>query len=197
MTEAGNFDAHYFDTLYQKDPDPWHFRSSAYEKSKYAETLRALPREHYRHALELGCSIGEFTRRLAARADRVTGVDTSLVALDEARHACAGLDNVELIQAQLPDGDWERPFDLIVLSEILYYLDIAGVERLACRLKDCAPQADMVLVHWTGETNYPLGGDEAVEGFLRSIQATDVTRSRTPHYRLDVVNAPSPNEVRR
>jgi SAM-dependent methyltransferase len=186
-----NFDQAYFDALYLRDPDPWDFRSSAYEKEKYEATLAALPRDRYGHALELGCSIGELTRPLASRADRVTAVDTSAVALEAARLACAGLNHVEFVQAHLPGGDWERPVDLVLLSEVLYYLDAQAVERVAARVMRCAPRADMVLVHWTGQTNYPLGGDEAVQCFLQHVHVADVRTFRAPKYRLDIVRAAS------
>ena len=48
----------YFDGIYAASGDPWRFASSAYELSKYALTLEALPRERYPQALEIGCSIG-------------------------------------------------------------------------------------------------------------------------------------------
>jgi SAM-dependent methyltransferase len=183
------FDQAYFDALYSQNPDPWDFRSSAYEKQKYEATLAALPADRYNHVLELGCSIGELTHLLAVRARHVTGVDTSPVALQEARLRCADLGNVDFVQAHLPGGDWERPADLVVLSEILYYLEPPGIEHVASRIMHCAPDADMVLVHWTGETNYPLGGDEAVEHFLESVRPIETMTVRAPKYRLDIAKA--------
>ena len=62
----------YFDRKYAFDPDPWGFATSAYEADKYRATLAALPRARYRRALEVGCSIGVLTERLAElRACRV------------------------------------------------------------------------------------------------------------------------------
>lgn len=182
-----SLDRSYFDALYLRDPDPWDFRSSAYEREKYAATIAAFPRQRYCHALELGCSIGELTRLIATRAERVTAVDTSALALDAARLACATLNHVEFVQAHLPDGDWERPSDLVVLSEVLYYLDTRAIEHLASRIIHCAPDADMVLVHWTGKTDYPLGGDEASDRFLEEIRRAGVVTLRTEKYRLDIV----------
>ena len=183
------FDQSYFDDLYRDNPDPWDFRSSEYEKNKYAATLAALPREHYVHALELGCSIGELTCQLASRADEVTGVDTSTIALDVARAACQHANHVTFVQAHLPGGDWDRPADLVLLSEILYYLDAPSVRELARRIARSAPGADMVLVHWTGATNYPLTGDVAADTFIAEFSTADVKTYRAPHYRLDVITA--------
>ena len=61
--------------------------------------------------------------------------------------------------AQWPEGS----FDLILLSEVVYFLDGDDVEHLAARVRGCLrPGGDVVLVHWTGETDYPLSGDAAV-----------------------------------
>ena len=77
----------YFDNRYAEDPDPWQFATSEYEAAKYAATLEALPKPHYASALEIGCSIGVFTKALAARCDALIGVDTAEKASN--RHASA------------------------------------------------------------------------------------------------------------
>ena len=37
----------YFEAIYARDPDPWRFADSAYERAKYDATLAALPRPRY------------------------------------------------------------------------------------------------------------------------------------------------------
>jgi hypothetical protein len=67
------------------------------------------------------------------------------------------------VPEQWPDG----VFDLILLSEVVYYLSREDVGRLATRVtRSLAPDGSVILVHWTGSTNYPLSGDEAVELFI-------------------------------
>lgn len=182
-----NFDAAHFDALYRDNADPWDFRTSAYERAKYAATVQALPLGRYRHLLELGCSIGELTALLAPCADRLTAVETSAVALDIARARCAAYPHVHFVQAHLPGGPWEAAYDAVVLSEVLYYLTLPAIDELADRLQRCAPQADLILVHWTGMTNYPLSGDAAAEGFRSRVPSAHWTCRRTPYYRCDVL----------
>ena len=184
--------AAYFDDLYASDADPWRFATSDYEREKYATTLAALPRARYRSALEIGCSIGVLTRQLAARAEALCAIDLAAQALDEARHRCADLGHVRFdlmrVPAQWPDGT----FDLIVLSEVVYYLDRADLAALVERVRAClVPGGDVVLVHWLGETHYPLTGDEAVELFTSSAKdwTTVVSGQRHKAYRLDVIRA--------
>ena len=85
----------HFDVLYEGSSDPWDLRSAWYERRKYAITVAALPRERYRSGLEPGCSIGELTRLLAARCDRLLAFDFAESAVgcstDGPPSACSGL----------------------------------------------------------------------------------------------------------
>ena len=184
----------YFDAKYAADPDPWRFETSDYEAAKYAATLDALPRPHYARAFEAGCSLGVLTARLADRCDELLAVDVAERALARARSRLAGHTHVRVERAALP-LDWPAgSFDLILFSEILYYLgreDLARTAALACAA--LRPGGTIVLVHWLGLTDYPLTGDQAATLFIDALAGTaPLTRSaRTPDYRLDVLQHPS------
>lgn len=181
-----NYDHAHFETLYAADPDPWDYETSTYEKAKFAMTIGALPRATYHRALELGCSIGVLTERLSAVCDQVTAVDTSRVALDIARTRCP-YPHVHFLQAHLPDGDWGDHYDLLVLSEVLYYLDRRALQALAPRLlRSLQQDAHILLVHWTGDTDYPLAGDEATRILRHALPVTVLHEQREPKYRLDL-----------
>ncbi len=186
--------ADYFDTMYAGDPDPWRFAASPYEQEKYAATLGSLPEQRYQNALEVGCSIGVLTRQLASRCGSLLALDVAQAALDQARRRCLDLDHVRFALSRIPD-DWpDDTFDLIVLSEVIYYLDRGDVARLAaCVKRSIKPATDIVLVHWLGETHYPLSGDEAAELFTAESAgfAAIQTRIRTEQYRLDVLRSAS------
>lgn len=53
-----------FDSLFQKNPDPWDFEKSLYEQEKLARLLSCLPQEPINFAVELGCAVGWEQRRL-------------------------------------------------------------------------------------------------------------------------------------
>ena len=182
----------YFDDMYARDPDPWRFAQSDYERDKYAATLAALPRLHYVATLEVGCSIGVLTRQLAGRCNTLLSIDVAAAALAQARERCADLSHVRFEQRRVPE-DWpEGRFDLVLLSEVVYYLDRNDVRALAARVDAAAsPGADILLVHWLGETHYPLSGDEAAECFIAASTAQCVAVRREPDYRLDVLRKPS------
>ncbi len=185
-------DPGYFDALYAADPDPWRFTTSAYEAAKYAATLTALPRPRYADAIEVGCSIGELTARLSTRCNMVLGIDVAAAAIAAAEQRCAGLPGVRFARVDLPAETPSGTFDLVVLSEVLYYFDAPTLVRVGERVRALArPDADIVLVHWLGPTpDYPLTGDDAVAAFEAAAPWAAVTqRARTADYRLDVLRA--------
>ncbi len=193
----------YFEAIYARDPDPWRFADSAYERAKYDASLAALERPHYPRALEVGCSIGVLTRDLAPRCLSLLALDAAAAPLEAARARCAGLPQVAFRQMLVP-RDWPAaepqdhaseaaPFDLILLSEVVYYLDAADVGRLAARVGAAlAPGGEVLLVHWTGATDYPLSGDDATAIFLDAAKGYAAVRrqSREAGYRLDLLRAP-------
>ena len=80
-----------FERRYRACADPWGYRSSPYERSKYAATLDACGRGPFEAALELGGSIGVFSTQLAPRCRSLTTVDFSPTA---AREALAALGSI-------------------------------------------------------------------------------------------------------
>ncbi|WP_275943931.1 SAM-dependent methyltransferase [Gluconacetobacter takamatsuzukensis] len=182
-----------FDRLYTGDIDPWGFRSSAYEKEKYQATMLALPRARYALAIEAGCSIGELTRLLSFRCDRIIGIDISSVALDEATRRNADRPNIVFRRGELP-GAWpgENAADLLVLSEVLYFLSPQEIEDLADRIvANWCPGGHCVLVNYLGPTAEALQGSEAANLFISCMKARTGIRhdavATAEHYRLDVL----------
>ena len=130
--------------------------------------LSALPRERYRSGLEIGCSIGVLTRQVASRCDRLLSIDVAAIALEQAQERCGDLTNVSFMKACIPSEWPDGSFDILLLSEVLYYLKDCDVASVASRLPATMPAGgDIVLVHWLGETDYPLTGDEAADLFHR------------------------------
>jgi SAM-dependent methyltransferase len=151
----------YFDAMYAADPDPWGLSSRWYEQRKYALTLAALPRRRYRSAFEPGCSVGVLTEQLAGRCDRLLAVDVAAAAVQVARTRLAGRSHVLVEQRAIP-ADWpDGRFDLVVLSEVGYYLDPLDLGRLArSAVAALEPGGDLVAVHWRHPVaDYPLDGD--------------------------------------
>ena len=180
----------YFENVYNAKDDPWDFASSEYEAAKYAATLDALPREKYDVAFEVGCSIGVLTAKLAARCAALLSVDVNEKALNQARARCHGLTNVKLELRQVPEEFPEQSFDLILISEVGYYLSAEDwkktFEKVIAHLK---PHGNVALVHWTPPVHdYPQTGDEVHDSFAEwgKNELKLIKEHRTKEYRLDV-----------
>jgi 2-polyprenyl-3-methyl-5-hydroxy-6-metoxy-1,4-benzoquinol methylase len=177
MTESRT--AAHFQRLYDASPDPWGFAADPYEQAKYRQTLQALGACRFASGLEIGCSIGVLTRMLAPRCDALLGVDLVEQPLETARARCVDQPWVRFRRMQVP-ADWpEGRFDLVVLSEVLYFLAPADIERTG-RLVSASllPGACVLLVNWLGQSDYPCNGDEAATGSLPQPQARLPWQSR-------------------
>ncbi len=179
----------HFDKIYAADGDPWGYTTSPYERRKYAATLAGLPRTRFDRAFEPGCSIGVLTRILARRCRQLVAADFSAAALDRARASCRGARNIcfrhILIPARWPPGT----FDLIVLSEVLYYLSRPEVRDTARRTARTLRVGGVVLiVHWLGATGTTRNGDQVARQFISQVRRFPVTyRRRNSRFRLDVL----------
>jgi SAM-dependent methyltransferase len=188
MTESRP--ASHFQRLYQSSPDPWAFQTSAYEQAKYRNTVDALGGRRFTSGLEVGCSIGILTRMLAPHCARLLGVDIVEDPLPAARSRCADQPGVRFKRMRVP-AEWPADrFDLIVLSEVLYFLSAEDIRRCARHVMDTLlPAGVAVMVNWSGRSDDPSAGDlapdrfnAATEGALRVIQ-----RQRHDGYRLEVL----------
>lgn len=180
----------YFEEKYKADIDPWQFRTSEYEREKYQATMAALAKDRYAGVLEVGCSIGVLTRLLSPRCNRLLAIDASATAIEEAKAINDG--GVTFRVANLPTEFPEGTFDLIVLSEVLYYFDESDLARVAKSCSNAISQdGEIVLCHWLGETDYPLTGIDASELFAREIKPALPVRSllHDSIYRLERFSA--------
>lgn len=159
---SGSLPAGYFDALYATTTDPWGFATRWYEHRKYACALAALPQARYRQGYEPGCSIGVFTEQLAARCDGLLATDVAEAPLRTARDRLAGLTHVEVERRAVPE-DWPPgSFDLLVISELGYYLDPVDLQRLwVAAIPTLEPGGTLLAVHWRHPVpDYPQTGDD-------------------------------------
>ena len=177
----------FFEAKYQKKTDPWSFSSKPSELFRYDRVIAALAHRRYVSAFEPGCSIGVLTERLATLCDYVHGLDFSATAAARARERCAHLPNVEVECASIPDVLPGAATDLLVLSEIGYYLPIAEWTALAeAMIEPLRSGATILAAHWLGYSeDHTLSGDE-VHAALLALPSLSLERSeRHPTFRLD------------
>lgn len=190
MTEKHTLDPDYFKKIYAANDDPWNFKTSEYEAAKYAATINALPNNNYSNALEIGCSIGVLTELLAKKCGKLLSVDVSEKALEQARERCKNLENVSFRQLNFVEEVPAAQFDLIVISEVAYYLSVSDWKTAMKNLYEILlPKGNVILVHWLPEVHdYPQTGDEVHESFETEMhdKMKKVFSAREENYRIDV-----------
>jgi predicted TPR repeat methyltransferase len=169
--------AAFFDELYAKDPDPWEFETSEYERAKYDATIAALEGRRFATGLEIGCSIGVLTQHLKPHVDELLAIDVAEFALERARERNP---DVRFERREIPEEYPPGRFELTVCSEVLYYLDVPAFEATLELLT-----GTLLSVHWRPPTqNYPFGGDDVRDLLTERFGPSDYARE-TDKYVLD------------
>jgi LmbE family N-acetylglucosaminyl deacetylase/SAM-dependent methyltransferase len=169
LDRRGASRAQEFDRMYDQGDDPWSFAGSFYEERRRALVLALLGCRRYGRALEIGCADGRLTEALVERCDAVVALDTSPRAVKAASdRAPRATVHQGMAPADLPPG----PFDLVLLSEVGYFLTplelIATLRRCEAAL---APGGELVLCHWQHPTT-----DVPLDGVLVHEQASTAIR---------------------
>lgn len=186
MTATAGVD---FEARYRANPDPWGYATSAYEQAKYAATLAACGSGPIPRALELGGSIGVFSALLAPRCERLETLDAAPTAVSVARERLAPHPGAQARLGSIPDDLPSGPFELVVASEVLYYLDGEGLARTLARLVELLPAGGrLVAVHWRPDgPERPLSA-ERLHALLRSRNwLCPLAQRHTRDYLLDVL----------
>ncbi|WP_295538142.1 class I SAM-dependent methyltransferase [uncultured Pseudacidovorax sp.] len=136
----------YFDAIYAEQDDPYGVRTRWYERRKREMLLAALPRPRFRRAYEPGCGAAALSLSLAERCDELWCSDFHPRAVATATSLLGHLPHVRVEQRSLPQ-EWPQDgrFDLVVLSEVSYFLTPDDVHAMAERC-NASLNADGVLV---------------------------------------------------
>ncbi|MFC1433792.1 SAM-dependent methyltransferase [Streptacidiphilus sp. N1-3] len=182
----------YFARMYQDAEDPWSLGSRWYEQRKYALTTAALPSVRYRSGFEPACSVGALSLLLARRCDRLLSCDRSTRAVGTARDRLEGHPHVRVEQRLLPEQWPAESFDLIVLSEFLYYLDPAKLRGLLDRaVASLEPGGTLVAVHWRHPVpDHCQSGDAVHEAVRATPGLVPIASHSEPDFLLDVLVCP-------
>jgi SAM-dependent methyltransferase len=161
----------HFDELFTKESDPWGYRTEFAEQRRHQLLLAVLESSRYSSVFEPGCANGTLTELLAGRADRVLAWDASAQAIKRARSAVGSISNIRVEQGSVPDRWPGETFDLIVLSDFLYYLDSAAARRVVEKSAESLVAGGFIVVcHWLGSAHdFRIPGGVAVHGLVESV----------------------------
>lgn len=159
----------YFDRFYDNNDDPWGYQSHWYEERKRQICLAMLLKSQYSRVLEIGCANGCFSKKLAQRAQYLLCLDGHPKAVELTKNALQHLKHVDIECRVLPQEFPSQRFDLIVLSEIAYYLSTDELSLLTEKLSEQLSQHGMLLsCHWRHPVaDFELDGNQ-VHHLLKS-----------------------------
>ncbi|WP_352339209.1 class I SAM-dependent methyltransferase [Psychrobacter sp. 16-MNA-CIBAN-0192] len=168
VSQYDGYSESYFDALYKDNTDPWQYQTRWYEKRKRDICLAILPQSQYNNAIELGCGNGVLSELLAQRCLTLVSIDGNQRAVQLAKARLTEVSHVKVIQGMIPnrlmtlndavleaypltDGTStnKSPFDLIVISEILYYLSPNDIDTvIAWTQQNLAIGGTLLCCHW-------------------------------------------------
>jgi SAM-dependent methyltransferase len=132
-----------FEAAYTESADPWASASPRYryQKLKFDRLIALLPEQRFADALDLGCGLGLLSQKLAKRAERVLGIDIATAAIKQARQRGAAFSNLEFEAGDIMNLplSLDGKFDLVVVTDVLYYLsplDEVVLKSVARRIAD-------------------------------------------------------------
>jgi SAM-dependent methyltransferase len=113
----------FFEGLWQQG-DYWSLETSPFEAAKYAQQLALIGDRRYGKVLEIGCGGGVFTRKLAKLAMQVIALDVAPAAIERAKRGGDANGSIEyrIADVMVYEPLADAPFELIVMSETIYYL---------------------------------------------------------------------------
>lgn len=178
----------HFEALHRAKGDPWSVRTRWYERRKRSITCAVLPGESYGRGFEIGCSIGELSALLAERCETLVSVDSAPTAVALATERTADLANVAIRRMRIPDEWPDGLFDLIVVSEVAYYLAAdqwaATVDRIVGSL---AEGGQVVLCHWMGHADdFAQSGWDAHAAFANTAGLRLLVQHHDEEFLLEV-----------
>jgi len=180
-----------FEARYRAEGDPWRTLSDPAERAKADAVLSACGDGPFASVVDLGAGLGVLAAALAYRSRRLRALDAAPTAVAAAAGRLARWPGARAAVAVLPDDLPRDTFDLVVASEVLYYLSPAAFAATLRWLDGAvAPAGRVVAVHWTGSApDLQRSADDVHVALARCPRLTSTATTRAETYRLDVLAA--------
>ena len=163
------------------------------ERQRIERSVALLGGTGTERALEIGCGEGYGARLLAAAAKEVLAVDISDLAILRAKRLHRDCDNLFFARADLLSTAWAPGrYDLVLCSEVLYYLEPEDLEPARRKILDLLePRGRLLLVHHRtladdtdGTMDKSFGAKTIHDAFARSPELEVEHDLLEPDYRI-------------
>ncbi len=114
---------------------------------RYVPFLRHLPVKG-KSVLDIGCGRGEIVNFCAQQGARqVTGIDFSPNAIEITRELTQGLENIELIEIEAVDMDFQDRFDVVFALDVVEHIPDAEMQQVYDRVYEALRPGGIFIVH--------------------------------------------------
>jgi ubiquinone/menaquinone biosynthesis C-methylase UbiE len=119
-----------FEELHRSQQEPWMFGARAAEILRHEWIVEAAQRLEPATTLDVGCTVGQLTERLARALPGVSAIDVSPTAVTSARHRiAAGVQFMSGSVTSLPIAP--ASFDLVIAADGIYSWNLVPSDREA------------------------------------------------------------------
>ena len=162
------FSHKYMTNFYSNKEDPFNI-DTPYEAAKYAHSLELLKARRFKRALEVGAAEGVFSEMLVPYCENLLAVDVAESAVERAQTRLSKFENAQAITAALPHEMPAGKFDLIVVSDILYYFPKDVLRDLIRCFEDALDPGGIIFsLHYLGDFGQSITGRDAHKLLLQS-----------------------------
>ncbi|KQQ76272.1 methyltransferase [Acinetobacter sp. Leaf130] len=181
----------YFEDLYRHNSDPWGYDSHWYEARKRQICLALLTRPRYPKVLEVGCSNGHLSIHLAQRAEQLWCIDVSESAVQLASERLQEFEHVVVENRKIPEDYSIQKFDLILISEMAYYLSANELHQFIEKLKHSLnDDGEILCCHWRHEIqDFELNAEQVHQAFQQHFPFHHYLSLNDPDFMIDVWTA--------
>ncbi|QVR66769.1 class I SAM-dependent methyltransferase [Acinetobacter sp. BHS4] len=181
----------YFEDLYRHNNDPWGYDFHWYEARKRQICLALLTKPRYLKVLEVGCSNGHLSFHLAQRADELVCIDVSERAVQLASARLQEFEHVVVENRKIPEDYSIQKFDLILISEMAYYLSKDELHQFIEKLKHSLnDDGEILCCHWRHEIqDFELDAEQVHQAFQQHFPFHHYLSLNDPDFMIDLWTA--------
>lgn len=116
-----------FEELHRSEQEPWMFGARAAEILRHEWIVEAAQRLTPERTLDVGCTVGQLTHRLAAALPGVSAIDVAPTAVQAARRTASNATFTAGSVTSLPIAS--EAFDLVVAADGIYSWNLEPADR--------------------------------------------------------------------
>lgn len=141
--------------------------------------------------LEVGCSNGHLSFHLAQRAEELLCIDVSARAVQLASARLQKFEHVVVENRKIPEDYSIQKFDLILISEMAYYLSKDELHQFIEKLKHSLnDDGEILCCHWRHEIqDFELNAEQVHQAFQQHFPFHHYLSLNDPDFMIDLWTA--------